>query len=47
MNEIDLEARRREAERLSQDQNERMIQQEREVMALQQIKQRNEKNQHY
>ena len=46
MNEIDVEAQRREAERLSQDRNERMIQQEREVMALQQIKQRNEKHHH-
>ncbi len=46
MNEIDVEAQRREAERLLQDQNERIIQQEREVMALQQIKQRNEKHPH-
>ncbi len=45
MNEIDLEAKQREAVRLSREQNERILQQEQEVMVIQQIKQRHEKHQ--
>lgn len=39
MNEIDLEARRREAERMAKAQDERILQQESNAMAMQQIKQ--------
>lgn len=39
MNEIDLEARRRESERMAKAQDERILQQESNAMAMQQIKQ--------
>jgi hypothetical protein len=44
MNEIDLEARRRDMERLSIEQDQRILQQEQDVIAMQEIKQRNQKN---
>lgn len=44
MNEIDLEARRREMARLSKEQDERILQQEQDAIAMQEIKQRNQNN---
>lgn len=41
MNEIDVKAKRREAERIAQEQDERMRQQEKEAIAIQEMKQRN------
>lgn len=41
MNEIDLEAKRRDAERLAHEQDTRMMHQEQQVIAIQEIKQRN------
>lgn len=41
MNEIDLEARRREAEGLAREQDMRMTQQEQQVLAIQEIKRKN------
>jgi hypothetical protein len=44
MNEIDLEARRREMERLSIEQDQRIVEQEQDAIARQEIKQRSQKN---
>jgi hypothetical protein len=40
MNEVDMEARRREGERLASERDRRMIQQEQEANAIREIKQR-------
>jgi hypothetical protein len=41
MNEIDLEAKRREAERSAHEQETRIMKQEQQAVAIQEIKQRN------